>query len=347
MANLRLKKSILEVVDNQLKANDPPCTKDAYEKLVAAGYSKSEAKDKIGAVVLTEIYDILKKGQAFDEERYRSSLEDMLGQSIDYGDDHHIRTEWDEWDELVQKGYESFEEKKTEEGLRIWREAWDIFESAMKQFPETGTLYALMESQDYVYPIEGWLQDYDMELGNAEKYGERIAFCQKILEMFDWQDEDDGCFRCGIGESLFLEGKIEDAYEYYENWLADDPQNIDGVDSFSWILLENGDVEKSYEVIRKVTWGVSCSMFNSLLFMRAKHLADYIGKEDESRWYRQQLDKFENLIKKWKMDDDESFDEFTVQNHIPIVKERKIYPNDACPCGSGKKYKKCCGKNSS
>ena len=24
---------------------------------------------------------------------------------------------------------------------------------------------------------------------------------------------------------------------------------------------------------------------------------------------------------------------------------KKIYPNDPCPCGSGKKYKKCCGKN--
>ncbi len=27
-----------------------------------------------------------------------------------------------------------------------------------------------------------------------------------------------------------------------------------------------------------------------------------------------------------------------------VVKEAKIYPNDPCPCGSGKKYKKCCGK---
>jgi hypothetical protein len=23
---------------------------------------------------------------------------------------------------------------------------------------------------------------------------------------------------------------------------------------------------------------------------------------------------------------------------------KKVYPNDPCPCGSGKKYKKCCGK---
>ena len=30
----------------------------------------------------------------------------------------------------------------------------------------------------------------------------------------------------------------------------------------------------------------------------------------------------------------------TVVNEGP-----KIYPNDPCPCGSGKKYKKCCGKN--
>ena len=28
-----------------------------------------------------------------------------------------------------------------------------------------------------------------------------------------------------------------------------------------------------------------------------------------------------------------------------IKKEDKVYPNDPCPCGSGKKYKKCCGKN--
>jgi len=28
-----------------------------------------------------------------------------------------------------------------------------------------------------------------------------------------------------------------------------------------------------------------------------------------------------------------------------VVKAPRIYPNDPCPCGSGKKYKKCCGRN--
>ena len=29
----------------------------------------------------------------------------------------------------------------------------------------------------------------------------------------------------------------------------------------------------------------------------------------------------------------------------PVKKEVKVYPNDPCPCGSGKKYKQCCGRN--
>ena len=41
--------------------------------------------------------------------------------------------------------------------------------------------------------------------------------------------------------------------------------------------------------------------------------------------------------------DDAFFDRLFKQT--PVVKaEKKIYPNDPCPCGSGKKYKKCCGK---
>ncbi len=28
-----------------------------------------------------------------------------------------------------------------------------------------------------------------------------------------------------------------------------------------------------------------------------------------------------------------------------VVKPKKVFPNAPCPCGSGKKYKKCCGRN--
>ena len=42
--------------------------------------------------------------------------------------------------------------------------------------------------------------------------------------------------------------------------------------------------------------------------------------------------------------DDEWEDDYGMPMPAPIVKPAKIYPNDPCPCGSGKKYKKCCGR---
>jgi preprotein translocase subunit SecA len=41
-------------------------------------------------------------------------------------------------------------------------------------------------------------------------------------------------------------------------------------------------------------------------------------------------------------DFEENFEEEIT--HAPIRNENKIGRNDLCPCGSGRKYKKCCGK---
>ena len=43
-------------------------------------------------------------------------------------------------------------------------------------------------------------------------------------------------------------------------------------------------------------------------------------------------------------EDDEEVDRSPYTRPAPIVKGPKIGRNDPCPCGSGKKYKKCCGK---
>lgn len=108
MVNIRLKKIIMEIVENQLRENDPPVTRQAYQRLLDSGYSVREAKEKIGAVVLTEIYDVLKANQSYDEMRYRLALEEMVQQSIDFEDIHSISTEWYG---LVQQGYEAQEKR--------------------------------------------------------------------------------------------------------------------------------------------------------------------------------------------------------------------------------------------
>jgi len=72
-----LKSAILEVVDNQLQANDPPETRQTFDRLISEGYSEEEAKQLIGCVVTSEIFDVLKKQEPFNPERFAKALNEL------------------------------------------------------------------------------------------------------------------------------------------------------------------------------------------------------------------------------------------------------------------------------
>jgi hypothetical protein len=68
------KEAILEVVDNQLSANDPPETKQTLERLISEGYSENEAKEFIGTVVVSEAFEVLQAQETFDKKRFVAAL---------------------------------------------------------------------------------------------------------------------------------------------------------------------------------------------------------------------------------------------------------------------------------
>lgn len=76
--NPRLKKLILEVVDNQMRDNTPPMTRITFERLVSNGCTPQEAKEKIGSVVVCHIYDIMHDGMTFDGEKYVNDLQKLM-----------------------------------------------------------------------------------------------------------------------------------------------------------------------------------------------------------------------------------------------------------------------------
>jgi hypothetical protein len=70
----RLKTAIIEVVENQVEANDPPEIKETLDRLVSEGYSSQESKELIGNVVVVEVFEVLKEGKPFDLDRYVAAL---------------------------------------------------------------------------------------------------------------------------------------------------------------------------------------------------------------------------------------------------------------------------------
>ena len=72
-----LRAAIIEVVDNQIRENDPPETKHTYERLLSEGHSEKEAKRLIGCVVASEIFEVLKHQKEFDKERFVKALDKL------------------------------------------------------------------------------------------------------------------------------------------------------------------------------------------------------------------------------------------------------------------------------
>ena len=68
------KAAIQEIVDNQLKDNTPPETKETYQRLLNQGFSKAEARELIGAVVSSEIFEVVKEQRQYDQKRFIAAL---------------------------------------------------------------------------------------------------------------------------------------------------------------------------------------------------------------------------------------------------------------------------------
>lgn len=142
---------------------------------------------------------------------------------------------------------------------------------------------------------------------------------------------------------MYAAGDIKGGKEWFEKWIQKEPDNQNALIPYSWCLREHESLESAYQLLRRRVINVACTMDNDMVFENAKFLADELNQKEDSKWIESQLEKFYDSREKAEEYND-FYDTFEAPVKQPIVKVEKIYPNDPCPCGSGKKYKKCCGK---
>ena len=68
------KAAIMEVLDNQLRNNDPPETRATYERLRQKGIDEAESRRLLACVIAAEIFDVLKNESAFNLARFTERL---------------------------------------------------------------------------------------------------------------------------------------------------------------------------------------------------------------------------------------------------------------------------------
>lgn len=78
-----LRNQILEIINNQIKSDNPPETNQTLKRLKEMGYNDNDARMMIGQCVSVEIFDVFKHGKPFDEQRYIKNLKNLPKEPFD------------------------------------------------------------------------------------------------------------------------------------------------------------------------------------------------------------------------------------------------------------------------
>jgi tetratricopeptide (TPR) repeat protein len=209
----------------------------------------------------------------------------------------------------------------------VWLEAWEMVKAAMdeygiedieefdREFNDTSLLY-------------NWSSELEMALANAgldnpDYLESRIAFCSEYIARYGDQSEYNILhMKSAIAESHFKLGRQAEGERLFEEITRNDPDWSWGWISWSdmyWLDAQEVDKDSDRAV--------------AILKQGLEEVEAYDDYEI--------LIKLQELYMDLGMVEEALAIEVGSQKQEP-VRVTKIGRNELCPCGSGKKYKKCC-----
>jgi len=356
MENKRLKNTIEEMVKNQIRGNDPSYVKDAYDELLELGYQKQDAREKIGAVLLSEIYEMTNGEEQFNNKRYQEAIGMMLEDEYMEEDFWGLEEEpWIGMDILLERGNQIFDDLEDTEGLKCWEDAWTLLKENVKNAYKKPEIFEVDEATEFRYGFEDWLPDMASVYRWRNEYEKCIAFCQEVLDIFAWEQVTPNAYRTVIGNVLRESGRIDESDRWFDEWIRNEPENLEAAGEAVYHWMKRSEKKKAEQLLEQtINEKMECDYDNCNLFMRASSFYKEVGETKKAESYQRKYEAFMEKLQKdsvafWNQEDflpfvDGRQDLFDVQPRQPVVKNKKIYPNEPCPCGSGKKYKKCCGR---
>jgi hypothetical protein len=154
-----------------------------------------------------------------------------------------------------------------------------------------------------------------------------------------------------------LERSEEEYDEFWENYFHMEESNYkyilsNKVDKITGTVNE---LAKNYNMdivaFTGFIYGINTSLVNPIELENLEETTEINMEIDFEKLFFNMLDAKAELLytlPEWEdILSDERRSEITKEFRKSkiVVKEEKVGRNDPCPCGSGKKYKKCCGQN--
>lgn len=74
-----LRSAMFEVVENQIRDDDPPETRQTLERLKSEGFSHDEAMQMLAGVVAEELFNVFNNMREFDRVAFVAALHKLPG----------------------------------------------------------------------------------------------------------------------------------------------------------------------------------------------------------------------------------------------------------------------------
>lgn len=243
-------------------------------------------------------------------------------------------------DEKIASGYQYFSNDETAKACDVLLDAWEDIKAIMAE-DQVKDLTELEEKYQWTGFLFNYVQDLEEQLHNAgvenEQYlPKRIRYCEELLQICG--DKDELLIentRRAIADSHYALGSEKECDRLYSMWLTSDP-------TWGWGYIGWSDCYhfgtkkiaanyvKAEEIISKALEEKDLKDRDDVLD-RAVEIYTALGKEQKVEELKKELLALTKATK--------SRAAINAPAHVI-----KIGRNDPCPCGSGKKYKKCCGK---
>jgi tetratricopeptide (TPR) repeat protein len=251
-----------------------------------------------------------------------------------------LTTLWQRWfpdqpcfellDDKIEAGYELQSPGRDAAACRIWLEAWRDVLGLLDKGGLT-SIRAFDERFRGSQSLFNWIQDLEDALWNAgledrQLLTARITVCEEGLRRFPAEDElMTENRRRALAESYFELGETGKAEALYRDWLQADPRWgwgwIGWSDGYGFTRTQFQDWPRAEQILRE---GLAVEQVRDRRDMleRLADVCEEQGRKGEAVELRKQAKPSAVATK---------------------VNKPKIGRNESCPCGSGKKFKKCCG----
>lgn len=223
-------------------------------------------------------------------------------------------------------------------GCDKWLEAWEIIKELFAE-GYAKDIHDLDKKQKWGHYPFNYVQYLEMELHNAgiedsSYHKKRIEYCKELLQ---WCGSDElltSNTKVALGEAYYFSGDETSGGRLFEEWAREDPDN--GWCYAGWadclLLMDSAGNHKKAESILLDGYARGSVRERDAIGERLCLVYEEMGERGKAEEYRKYCPGPKPV---------ESHD--TQPSKQRPVRVAKIGRNEPCPCGSGKKYKKCCG----